>query len=103
MKAATGNRVDAIVNFDISIHAAREGGDHGDSAPPLTRKISIHAAREGGDPKEYLTAPIPQGISIHAAREGGDLRGTPPNRRFLIFQSTPPLKAATLPMKALFA
>ena len=34
-------------------------------------------------------------ISIHAAREGGDLvtvRGTEPNE---IFQSTPPVKAAT--------
>ena len=56
--------------------------------------ISIHAAREGGDgiTTEQL---VELGISIHAAREGGDylIKG------FItickIFQSTPPVKAAT--------
>ena len=59
---------------NISIHAAREGGDahpvgRGGKAP----KISIHAAREGGD---YLIAAstAQHSISIHAAREGGDGR-----------------------------
>ena len=59
------------MNYIISIHAAREGGD-GIKVPsthPLD--ISIHAAREGGD----LLHDAKHGdfyISIHAAREGGD-------------------------------
>ena len=38
-----------IYDREISIHAAREGGD--ESAENFVRKliISIHAAREGGD------------------------------------------------------
>ena len=56
--------------------------------------ISIHAAREGGDifAGDWIER---TGISIHAAREGGDhgfgLAVTPRKR----FQSTPPVKAAT--------
>ena len=34
-------------------------------------------------------------ISIHAAREGGDLCGLFPALHKVIFQSTPPVKAAT--------
>ena len=78
----------------ISIHAAREGGD-------LIRvpfrdfgDISIHAAREGGDSGavvEILFEPI----SIHAAREGGDGTLFAWVKAQRIFQSTPPVKAAT--------
>ena len=57
----------------ISIHAAREGGDQNEHLTRAEFAISIHAAREGGD-----CTPQPQsthaGISIHAAREGGDVR-----------------------------
>ena len=56
---------------NISIHAAREGGDGLGCCQRAGVKISIHAAREGGD---YSVSG--QGhacsISIHAAREGGD-------------------------------
>ena len=78
----------------ISIHAAREGGDHlpamddytlarFQSTPPVkaaTRHrnvlrpavcISIHAAREGGDRQDRKSG-SESAISIHAAREGGD-------------------------------
>ena len=78
----------------ISIHAAREGGDHThyklqygieqfQSTPPvkaatlfsslslLSIFISIHAAREGGDTQKRFWVPCTW-ISIHAAREGGD-------------------------------
>ena len=102
---------------EISIHAAREGGDvtawRGlgetcafQSTPPVKAAtaqhevfaelvaISIHAAREGGDCRALVHAQhVP--ISIHAAREGGDLpfaRSFPPPTAF---QSTPPVKAAT--------
>ena len=80
---------------DISIHAAREGGDHILRKVEFFCAISIHAAREGGDAscpiwlygeKEFQSTPpvkaatvediadyILSEISIHAAREGGDL------------------------------
>ena len=50
MKAATAAFILDIFREEISIHAAREGGDI--SATILTESviISIHAAREGGDP-----------------------------------------------------
>ena len=56
--------------------------------------ISIHAAREGGDEsvgglEDYAF------ISIHAAREGGDGVAVNPSSRRGVFQSTPPVKAAT--------
>ena len=35
--------------LNISIHAAREGGDGHAAKPCYTGCISIHAAREGGD------------------------------------------------------
>ncbi len=56
---------------NISIHAAREGGDKTKEARKNFVAISIHAAREGGD--HLLGNDIPEElISIHAAREGGD-------------------------------
>ena len=57
--------------FGISIHAAREGGDARPNHPQRPNRISIHAAREGGDPTAGAETPR-QHISIHAAREGGD-------------------------------
>ena len=38
-----------IALFDISIHAAREGGDYSKLKDSSDLAISIHAAREGGD------------------------------------------------------
>ena len=72
MKAATKNGKVATPQNDISIHAAREGGD-GD-IKFLRRKlmISIHAAREGGDVPADEGSFCVNDISIHAAREGGD-------------------------------
>ena len=56
---------------DISIHAAREGGDLERKIVLDAARISIHAAREGGD--FCNTDRVgPCRISIHAAREGGD-------------------------------
>ena len=56
--------------------------------------ISIHAAREGGD-EEKERESWHSHISIHAAREGGDLVKSSPAVPTTIFQSTPPVKAAT--------
>ena len=57
--------------------------------------ISIHAAREGGDGKT-VSAACEQEISIHAAREGGDQQRQRKDYQNNQFQSTPPVKAATV-------
>ena len=73
MKAATGCCQRAgVQESEISIHAAREGGDGLQSTIDTASKISIHAAREGGDWGDSLLGRCTQA-----------------------FQSTPPVKAAT--------
>ena len=58
-----------------------------------TGSISIHAAREGGDALAVYIVKKDK-ISIHAAREGGDVSARS-ELSFNLFQSTPPVKAAT--------
>ena len=58
-------------------------------------RISIHAAREGGDKRIFGLYGSPTWISIHAAREGGDIRAAFHIVNYQVFQSTPPVKAAT--------
>ena len=58
--------------------------------------ISIHAAREGGDNATLLKNLLDAFISIHAAREGGDAVLFSVFHAVIVFQSTPPVKAATL-------
>ena len=80
---------------DVSIHAAREGGDkHEGKHTHRLSRVSIHAAREGGDNEPQSTARIVH-VSIHAAREGGDSPSAWANREAGVFQSTPPARAAT--------
>ena len=74
MKAATIIRAIKLRRVKISIHAAREGGDHPKPYDDYHQQISIHAAREGGDFTHYKSSVIVR-ISIHAAREGGDGAG----------------------------
>ena len=75
VKAATECGSEVWLKRDISIHAAREGGDYNDLLRQDDElRISIHAAREGGDTPTWSNAIITSGISIHAAREGGDER-----------------------------
>ena len=80
--------------YNISIHAAREGGDWYGSAGAFFEIISIHAAREGGDDLQAILF-SQKYISIHAAREGGDLMESCTCFIINIFKSTPPVKAAT--------
>ena len=49
VKAATVIRRHETGGQNISIHAAREGGDRGIPVIYAPKIISIHAAREGGD------------------------------------------------------
>ena len=82
-------------NREISIHAAREGGDGYTGRRRIKMIISIHAAREGGDcslPDWKAPSVV---ISIHAAREGGDSGFLSASLNAFVFQSTPPVKAAT--------
>ena len=72
MKAATATLVFCRSDRQISIHAAREGGDPLAFKLRVRLKISIHAAREGGDASTCRIVTDEIGISIHAAREGGD-------------------------------
>ena len=58
--------------------------------------ISIHAAREGGDAAVLVNVHAGDEISIHAAREGGDASDTYQADQSKPFQSTPPVKAATV-------
>ena len=76
MKAATPKKRSLYRFLSISIHAAREGGDTFGFMPNFPYRISIHAAREGGDVSTVCYLP-------HANR----------------FQSTPPVKAATIVTK----
>ena len=95
MKAATFCQVRINLNALISIHAAREGGDRKCLFSNVDGGISIHAAREGGDP-EMTGKAMRHLISIHAAREGGDVLRLAATAAHTRFQSTPPVKAATL-------
>ncbi len=58
--------------------------------------ISIHASREGGDWYGVSYNPGETNISIHASREGGDLPPFRPHIATEEFQSTPPVREATL-------
>ena len=94
MKAATPTYDFIGDSVSISIHAAREGGDHYINPALTNATISIHAAREGGDVVSGGYAHRRR-ISIHAAREGGDLDAIQNATKEDVFQSTPPVKAAT--------
>ena len=79
----------------ISIHATHTGGDIGVSVATLANYISIHATHTGGDGCVFPRC-TNYHISIHATHTGGDritgtLREFPP-----LFQSTPPIRVATL-------
>ena len=94
MKAATRVYNDLLRQDDISIHAAREGGDFVNHYAKQGYSISIHAAREGGDDdigatmadnSVFQSTPPVKAATCHFF--------VPPLRQ--LFQSTPPVKAAT--------
>ena len=95
VKAATLYAWNQYDYVEISIHAAREGGDFTCACLCKLFKISIHAAREGGDAIAILPSAT-SSISIHAAREGGDSPAASMVLIRAVFQSTPPVKAATV-------
>ena len=102
MKAATASKASCDRVLAISIHAAREGGDEVVSAVHYQFFISIHAAREGGDVNVFHSFPL---VTVFqstppvkaATMQSADSRFPQP-----LFQSTPPVKAATLCSKPSF-
>ena len=94
MKAATKVSSNNFLSNRVSIHAAREGGDCFDGKALFYYDVSIHAAREGGDTVTSKMYNNPW-VSIHAAREGGDMVTLLTAATLSLFQSTPPVKAAT--------
>ena len=62
------------------------------------RLISIHAPREGGDGAVFHSLDYIE-ISIHAPREGGDHVDVIYRMVNVEFQSTPPARGATSPMR----
>ena len=73
MKGATNLRCPKILTLTISIHAPREGSDRYDFTKTNSYEISIHAPREGSDKDNKMDG------------YAGDL-----------FQSTLPVKGATI-------
>ena len=79
--------------FEVSIHAAREGGDLSRHQRGAYRAVSIHAAREGGDRK---CATIRPETSFNPRRPRGRRPHVVlPAQAVISFQSTPPARAAT--------
>ena len=79
----------------ISIHAPRAGRDHCKGSRRKRQSISIHAPRAGRDGKN-LSCQFCGNISIHAPRAGRDRRSCRPPGRPTGFQSTRPVRGATL-------
>ena len=118
IRANSGN-----YEHDISIHAPHEGCDPGchfviiqhrrfQSTHPMRgatvldgvyngqARISIHAPHEGCD-VDVLTAPTGAKISIHAPHEGCDTAMGISARTVSLFQSTHPMRGATLTFTAI--
>ena len=68
-----------------------------DDAP----SISIHAPRAGGDFIRGYAVRRERGISIHAPRAGGDAWAAAGLAAPIPFQSTPPVRGATVPWRAI--
>ena len=79
----------------ISIHAPREGCDLHYSLQRWYQDISIHAPREGCDFRD-MGSPVHRSISIHAPREGCDVRAAKHADGWHVFQSTHPVRGATI-------
>ena len=95
VKAATAKMALANANAEFQSTPPVKAATSLPSGATEKKRISIHAAREGGDGAVLIVPPC-AAISIHAAREGGDARAQDSRRASGAFQSTPPVKAATL-------
>ena len=96
MKAATPPGRGKQYLLGISIHAAREGGDHDVFQPWAEFVISIHAAREGGDEVFRDIAELACSFQSTPPVKAATYYAYAYSNRNSEFQSTPPVKAATL-------
>ena len=95
MKAATALIAVVVHNIIFQSTPPVKAATYGCIIKARKGKISIHAAREGGDSGRGIVE-WDEVISIHAAREGGDQTSEVDALYNRLFQSTPPVKAATL-------
>ena len=75
MRGATAAEAAKNRDWQISIHAPREGSDQTQWVMDFNAAISIHAPREGSDRSGDTGAGDLVDISIHAPREGSDCGG----------------------------
>ncbi len=94
MKAATSLFGLYMHERFISIHAAREGGDRAAGRERNVAVISIHAAREGGDTSFYFSGGMCPIFQSTPPVKAATFIRTRKNKNGK-FQSTPPVKAAT--------
>ena len=122
VRGATLQRLRRLQQHNISIHAPRAGGDNGGCSHKITARPHFNprppcGGRPGDDPDRKSVG----WISIHAPRAGGDIEaaqenafmsdfnprppcgGRPAGRRTyagpLTFQSTPPVRGATVKIR----
>ena len=97
---ATQASTDCEISSRISIHATHTGGDVLPAWSESAFLISIHATHTGGD-VDYTGAYYKDKISIHATHTGGDFRHFRISYFIYIFQSTPPIRVATVKVQGL--
>ena len=81
---------------DVSIHAARAGGDMTSAAGSSTFRCFNPRRPRGRRRKDGFHVPEDADVSIHAARAGGDAVSVYNTGPGAMFQSTPPARAATV-------
>ena len=102
MRGATVRSARTTLTKLISIHAPRAGSDCNIDRPPLWHmEISIHAPRAGSDEAYFSEILEVLEISIHAPRAGSDICEAIHHVKNLIFQSTLPVRGATLALISL--
>ena len=98
MRGATGKTVTITdVKTFQSTHPVRGATKLSEQANG-SAEISIHAPREGCDGHDFCHGHT-QIISIHAPREGCDRRLADIDKAYDVFQSTHPVRGATLPQR----
>ena len=87
-----------VLARQISIHAPRTGCDMSRSPNCRNPDISIHAPRAGCDKIDEYICQLLRKISIHAPRAGCDIMRRTTFGFSKLFQSTHPVRGATMPM-----
>ena len=94
VRGATKKDLIKPVRFRISIHAPRAGGDQVCNIPVLSALISIHAPRAGGDISCVIRCKFIRSFQSTPPVRGATLNYTL-THSWAGFQSTPPVRGAT--------